>query len=287
MVERENAGLSTYIWLWARVVLVSVVAIWIYVEYLDILVKSVLGALGVTDEVEKALAAQPSLYYHYTIITALKVVVGVLFWWRAVKLVLLGWPAKFGTDMSTATQTGGIATSAEIGTWVSYNSDTWEFNQRYEGTFWFGLVARKHPNSDKIVRSRIEFLALAFFGWTFMVNEGRMTFYRGDHENRAMRFLQARHRHVSVKPGDRLVANAVRELKNEIVKQGNQTRIDGLKWKKLSGGTYYISDDFHGGLMVTRLKGDRYAVGGSEDAIEVEGLDLVLQVARKRLLGDV
>lgn len=143
------------------------------------LVKPILSVLGVTDQIQKMADEKPLLPYGFriTIVDVLKSIVGILFWWRAVKaIVFLGWPFMFGVSMGEGRQTGRSAAIGHIGDQGgTIITNSWKFDKSYDGEFWFGLVARTHPSSDKIVRSRIEFLSLALpFGWTFLAQEGRI-----------------------------------------------------------------------------------------------------------------
>lgn len=224
----SDRELSTYLWLWVRLVLVSVVSLWLYFGYVDVLLKPIFNVVGIVEEFQNSANENPSFYYGVTVVTVLKYVIGVLFWWRAVKVfVLLGWLFMFGVQMGGGNQTGRMATIAnigELGGEVITNS--WTFSNRYEGKFWFGLIARANPSSDKIVRSRIEFLSLALFRWTFEAHEGRLFFFSQGHEERALKFRRVRHPHVvvPVKPGDSEIAKAVNELKAELVRQANRKK---------------------------------------------------------------
>ncbi|MDE0190468.1 MAG: hypothetical protein OXQ90_03850 [Gammaproteobacteria bacterium] len=291
MTEKTTGnGIGVYCGLWIRLVVVTVVSLWLYFRYVDVLVEPVLSLLGVKDEIRTLAAQKPLISYggvHISIVHVVKVIVGVLFWWRAVKsLVLLGWPFMFGVRMTGGRQTGKLATLAHIGDLkTNYNSDTWKFTESYDGKFWFGLVARTHPTSDKIVRSRIEYLCCAFFGLTFLSHEGRMALFRQTHEDRALSFLRARHPHVTVKDnGQETVANALNGVREDLRRQVNRKQIDGLNWQKLAGGRHIVSNDFGESLMVTRLSGDRFAVGGDRnDPLEVNGMDAVRRVVQERL----
>ncbi|MDE0678968.1 MAG: hypothetical protein OXI11_01970 [Gammaproteobacteria bacterium] len=118
-------------------------------------------------------------------------VAGVLFCWRFVKvLALQGSPLSWGMDVRW--------TSADAATrpmWA-YSSCIGEFDvfgtsEASPFCFLFGVVFRKHPNSDKLVRARLQFLTLAIWpGWSLQIIESRAGFVRHTPRKRAEYFRQ-------------------------------------------------------------------------------------------------
>ena len=96
---------------------------------------------------------------------------------------ILGSPLSFGVVMGQGREYGGLngrlVTMGHIGDPDAYRSD-------YGGSFWFGVVSRAHPSSDKIARNRIELLMFVLWGeWTFVVQESRLMLRRRGHHERA------------------------------------------------------------------------------------------------------
>lgn len=118
-------------------------------------------------------------------------VAGTLFSWRFVKvLALQGSPLSFGMDVRW------VAADAAGAPMWAYGSCVGEFD--VYGTsgdkpfnFWFGVVFRKHPNSDKLMRARLQFLTLAIWpDRTLNIIESRWGVNRHTHRKRAELFRQ-------------------------------------------------------------------------------------------------
>ncbi|MDE0189753.1 MAG: hypothetical protein OXQ90_00210 [Gammaproteobacteria bacterium] len=239
-----------------------------------------LALLGATD---KAASSLTNVYFfdvgHWQITWAqvLKFVGFVLLWWRAVKvLVLHGSPFTFGVSMAMGRENNGISgrlvTFGHIG-----DDDVHDKKGGYNERFWFGCVVRSHPSSDKLVRSRVELLSMAFWHWTFLVQEGKFFFIRQTHEDRARKY-----RHVSDSyskkdehmPPDRYrkrMVDAIESMKKVVSDEAPRKRIDGLNWLFASGGYILISDDF--GNRLTAVKSDgNYLVDDSETVESVQQL---------------
>ena len=78
-------------------------------------------------------------------------IVYTLFWWRVVKVfVLLGSPVSFGMKIVHGTRMGRNITHVHIGT----------TKKKEQRDVLYGAIFRAHPNSDKLMRHRLEFLLL-------------------------------------------------------------------------------------------------------------------------------
>ena len=178
--QREPAsGGGAYAWFWAWMTMVTIVTVWVYVQAAGIM-SSVALAVANLAETEGKIAAEGWW-------EVVSILVGVLFWWRVVKVVVLqGSPIAFGMELMPGRQDDGRAgrpvARAAIG-----NSDV--YVGTYTGQFWYGAVFRAHPTSDKLMRSRVELLLLALpCGFTLCMHESRLFLNKTGHEGRAKQF---------------------------------------------------------------------------------------------------
>ena len=289
MEKKNDEGLATYCWLHARIVLVSVASLWLYFSHVDLLARPILDALGMAESIETVVAELPSFYYGVTIITVLKFVIGMLFWWRAVKVaVLLGSPFKFGVTMAGGRENGGKTgrpvTLAHIG-------DKDVYRDGYAGKFWFGLIARSHPASDKIVRSRIEFLIAALpFGGSLLIRESRFMLLKHDHAARGEAFRSVGDYYGNTRekmPVDQFQGDLVAAMKPISAFYAHAKdvrRIDGLNWQEFWGGSGRIWDDFGYEISFERLEEEeRYKVVDGSGVTTVGSVEELRRFAKERL----
>ena len=145
---------SHLIWL----AIVSVAAIGAYVPIV----------LYVEDLAELALDAEESGLPESIVAWALKIVAGALFWWRVVKVaVFFGSPMSIGLEVAYLRENG-----AENGRPVTVAF----IEKRLE--LLLGVVARSHPRSDKIVRSRVDMMIMVIPGTSrfFALHGSRISF---------------------------------------------------------------------------------------------------------------
>ena len=164
-----------YAWLWVWLVFVTVVTTCFYLEIIDS-AEAVVSGFPIAFEVRGGSWVVPIL----------KLVGGVLFCWRAVKVfVLHGAPLSFGKRVEAGRENnvagGRLVTSVSIGhTTIS---------QYYSGEFWFGVIFRAHPTSDKLMRTRLEILIAALpFGRSLVISESRLFLPKHSHLQRAKYF---------------------------------------------------------------------------------------------------
>ena len=115
-------------------------------------------------------------------------VAGILIWWRATKVMVLhGAPLSLGMKIASGRQdegkTGRLATLVHIG-------DNDVYGDNYDGKFYYGAVFRAHPNSDKLMRSRVELLVLyiPILGLTLSAHESRIFIRKRGHQSRGKLF---------------------------------------------------------------------------------------------------
>ena len=163
-------GASFWAWTLARpyrahliwLVIVAVAAIGAYVPIV----------LYVEDLVELALDAEESGLPESIVAWALKIVAGALFCWRVVKVaVFFGSPMSIGLEVAYLRENG-----AENGRPVTVAF----IEEPHRLEVLLGVVARSHPRSDKIVRSRVEMMIMVIPGTRrfFALHGSRISFPR-------------------------------------------------------------------------------------------------------------
>ena len=288
--EDHQNGLMVYMLLWARLFFVSAAAWWIYTTLVGALTGLALSMLGVTGEMTsefRNLVVLDLGYWQIVWPQMLKFLGFALLWWRAIKvLVLHGSPFTFGVTMTMGRENAGVS-----GRLVTFGhiGDTHVHRNGYTGKFWFGFIARSHPTSDKLVRSRVELLTMAFWGgWTFLVQEGKFFWFRQTHEDRAgkYRFVSDSYsKRNENMPPDRYrqkMVKAVESIKKVASGEVGRKRIDGLNWRFASGGYMYISDDF-GNEMTAFKSGDAYTAKIMDDSQAVESIEKLRELACETL----
>ena len=156
-----------YALLWPWCVLLLYCCFLVYRELVPLVPKAIDGIPSVKS-FDEAVSGSP-------LSPLFNLVVLALFCWRIFKTaVLQGSPFPALIDFRTGRENGTAGgRSVRIG-WIGRFPDT--------GDFWFGVVAKSHPSSDKLVRSRIEFLMIAIPYWrTLIVGGGRFYFRLMDH----------------------------------------------------------------------------------------------------------
>ena len=116
---------------------------------------------------------------------------GVLFCWRFVKvLALQGSPLPFGMDVRWVAADAATKPMWAYGSCVG-NFDVFGTTGDSPFYFWFGAVFRKHPNSDKLMRARLQFLTLAIWlGRNLSIVESRLGIHSHTHRRRAELFRE-------------------------------------------------------------------------------------------------
>ena len=183
MIEKRNGEPAdsgcAYAWFWIWMTLVTVGAIWVYLQVAGLLWSAILALENLAD-FEAKFAAEG--WWDMVL-----VLLGLLFWWRVVKVaVLQGSPLPFGMKLIPGGQNDGRAGRSVV---CAYIGNKNVHNGTYGGKFWHGALFRANPASDKLVRCRVELLVLALpFGFTLSVHESRLFVNRKGHEGRAKQF---------------------------------------------------------------------------------------------------
>ena len=168
-----------YVWLWIWLLIVTAAAAYFYIEIFD-------SRVAVISEFPILLCAL-EVRVDSWITTFLKLVGGVLFCWRAVKVfVLHGVPLRFGKHLRVGSEnnvaSGRLVTSVSIG-------DASGAQVLSQGLL-FGVIFRSHPTSDKLMRTRLEMLVAALpLGRSLVIEESRFSLPKYDKQERTAHFM--------------------------------------------------------------------------------------------------
>lgn len=266
-------GRLAYGWQWLWLAMVASASAWCYLELVE-LISSVVWGLPALSSLEGATDD--------VVVTVVKAVTGVLFCWRVVKVAVLhGSPIPWGMELSSGRENGGVS-----GRPVHMASIAGG------GKAWFGVVMRAHAASDKLMRTRLEFLMVALpFGRGLMVSESRVYWIsRAEQDKRHQYFVRHAGKYWKTsesKSPDQFRRDVVRHLDEMAKPLRNGKRIDGLTWQFALGKTFYVRDDFGYALTCERLDGERYTVKGrgSDDgeATTVDSLDALRDLVKQEL----
>ena len=212
----------------------------------------------VLDSISKTVEIAPTIEGPYAFIASILALIGlILIWWRVIKVtVLQGSPFPFLVGLDTDShqtgkedggRTGRVVTSHFIG-----NMPGGHFNNR----FFYGSIFRSHPRSDKLVRSRLEYLLLTLpFNITLTVKESRLSFSIMDPIKRRNHFDSAFKKYalpsmephvVPLEEFHTQVVKWLEEISKSLEPKIVPNRIDGLNW-------YPLNDGGKGGLIVDDL----------------------------------
>ena len=119
---------------------------------------------------------------------ALLYIVGaVLLQWRFMKVIVLqGSPFPIGLDTAIGRENAGESGNMITSLWIGNLGE-----KKDDLRLWYGAIFKAHPNSDKLVRSRLHFLIVAISSdWVLIVRESRLLITSIGHDERATRFNQ-------------------------------------------------------------------------------------------------
>ena len=74
-------------------------------------------------------------------------------------------------------------------TWIGSMGNHLVELDKFEGKFWFCAAFRRHPTSDKLVRSRLLMLIMNIFNRSLIVQESRIFLIKEHHNSRYKRFM--------------------------------------------------------------------------------------------------
>lgn len=169
--DNANGNLA-YGWFWCWLGIVTCASSWVYLHLVDAVAVALLGLSALSSLIHTTSDTAFS--------TVLKVALGILFCWRVMKIVVLhGSPIPRGLQLTPGRENGGVS-----GRHVHISSIA------CGEKLWFGAVLRAHPASDKLARTRLEFLVLAMpFGRGLVVNESRIHWLSQSIENKRHRYF--------------------------------------------------------------------------------------------------
>ena len=173
-MTKEKKNRLAYAWLWIWLLIVTAVAACFYIELID-------SAEAIISDVP-ILCNVLEVRGKSWITIPLKYVVGSLLCWRAVKvLVLHGAPLSLGMQITSGRQDNGSGGRMVTLAWIGDEN----ISEDNPGEFWFVVVFRAHPTSDKLMRTRLELLTAALpFGRSFVINESRIFLAKRHHQQR-------------------------------------------------------------------------------------------------------
>ena len=203
---------------------------------------------------------------------AIFAVAGILVWWRTAKvLVLHGAPFPFGITIADGRQDQGRGgrkvACATIGI----------FNDSDASNLLYFAILRAHPSSDKLMRYRLETLALAMpFGDTLLINESRLYWRKNSSYERVKHYRQIVNRYfpktetVSLNRFRNELVKGMKALHDRLPSTRNIKRIDGLDWTIKHDGSGTVVDDFGREIYFKKLaldlpenhSGESYRVTG-------------------------
>ena len=177
-MKKEKKNRLVYTWFWIWLLIVTTASVYIYLEIFD-------SAVAVVSEFSILFNAYKAKGDSWVTVS-LKLVGGVLFCWRAVKVfVLHGAPLSFGMQVRAGRENN--VAGGRLVTAVSIGDDV--FSQNLSGEFWFGAIFRAHPTSDKLMRTRLEMLTAALpFGRSLLISESRINLVSHGHSDRTSYF---------------------------------------------------------------------------------------------------
>ena len=270
---RSESGRMEYSWFWIWLVIVLTLSIVLYSQTFNIL-RSILSASPLTE----GLSDVTKENWAYLGLVALG---GVLFSWRVVKVVVLhATPISFGMTVAD----GIHKENSRRGTFVSIKgSRTTISNNGTTDSMWLGAVLRAHPSSDKLVRSRLEFLILALpCDWSFLIIESRWMFRTKGHDERRSLFngrMSQYLKSTELMPPDkyrREMVNAIKSIRKDIAKK--IYKIDGLKWTRdINRTSGKIEDDF-GQQLTYEMVGTQYVVREDSESDQKCSFDSVTEL---------
>lgn len=235
-----ESGLLAHCWFWLWLCIVFILSSLLY-----FLIFEILGSVVKTNLIPEQIADVTETNWIYW---GFVVIGWILFSWRVIKVVVLhASPISFGWTIAD----GIHKDSGRHGTFVRIEGKRTKPNEGDKTTtFWVGVVLRAHPSSDKLARSRLEFLILSMpLGRSLLITESRWKLRKAGHEERQSFFNKRMAKYLKTTefvPPDKFrreLLNHIKSISTDISKKCN--RIDGLHWINCldrSGGI--IVDDF-------------------------------------------
>lgn len=177
-MKSNNKYLLLHLWQLCWLAIVTAASVFLYVELLDL-------ALLLPQEMSGALKqkAQTSLG------VSIQVLGGILFWWRMTKvLVLHGSPFTFGLKFLYGRPSTGLGGR---GAMLTYIGATNLEGRGRNPQIYLGAVFRPHQSSDKLMRTRLEFLICdLLLGVCLEIKESRIRFCKRNLKKQAERFTK-------------------------------------------------------------------------------------------------
>ncbi len=190
-----------FVALWMRLVALTGLALWAFwfpgplAEALRVAVAAVIGEVAMA-ALAKIQDDLPWLVY------GAKIIGTALIWWRAVKvIVFMGAPFKTGVAQTRPKirwdhdLPGKHMSFPLIGNLFLPVESEEDLVEKYE-RFWFAMISRAHPNSDKLLRHRVILLILTMPflpSCALLIEESRFGILMGGHAGRRKKYVSRLH----------------------------------------------------------------------------------------------
>lgn len=175
-MKSNNKYLVLYLWQLCWLAIVTTASAFLYVELLDL---ALLLPQGMSDALKQKAQTNVGI--------SIQVLGGILFWWRLTKvLVLHGSPFTFGLKFLYGRPNTGLGGRGAMLTYIgATNLEGRTKNPR----IYLGAVFRPHQSSDKLIRTRLEFLICdLLLGVCLEIKESRIRLCRRNLKEQAERF---------------------------------------------------------------------------------------------------
>lgn len=273
---------GAYITFWTWLVAITAVVLVVYPEVYGLLWRTLVGLANIT-------GAEYSFRSTW-LREPLEILIGVLVWWRVVKVVVLhGSPFPFYLTISSGRQdSNGKGGRPSVSVWIGDNN---AYVNDYKGRFLYGAVFRSHPSSDKLVRARLELLILTLpFGLTLSFHESRLFMRKRDHKGRAQQYRLVADKYSSTNETtrpDKFRTELLRHAKTLAESFDKGKRIDGLNWRFFYGGGGMIMDDFGFHVSFEQAEGNTFKVTRlgpkSDGETTVDSVEALRELAKAEL----
>ena len=273
--------LYTIFWLWFIIVSsITISTLYLINEY----VSHIFNSLPILDAIHSATElGLPSL-----VGLSIKIVFLSLILWRIVKVVVFqGSPIPWFLNIMEGRQdqgkTGKLMTITHIGNINASSSDP---------NLLFGAIFRAHPNSDKLIRARLEFLMITFpMDVVLAIHESKFYIKTIRHKERVDYFGRCAFQYLKsteTTSPDRFRSEMVKQVRSIAGNLGRrEKRIDGLSWQFYFGGDGQVSDDFGYYIRFEQLENGAYKVTGlgpdGNMTTNVDSVDALRDLAQKEL----
>ena len=218
---------------------------------------------------------------------SLEVLIIALLWWRVIKVLgLQGSPFPWFLNIMDGRENKGVSGRFVVCNYIG------NINVTSVPSLYHGSIFMRHPNSDKLIRSRLELLMFALpYGFVLIIRDSKIYLKKFTQSQRISYFnsISFQYLRSSVSTSeDKYRSDVVKHLRTISNRFGkNVKRIDGLDWHFYYGGDGKIVDDFGYSIKFKLLENGKYRVfnlgpEGSESNV-VSSIDSLRAIATREL----